>query len=50
MPAAQADTDKGRELLDHRVLQDILGLDEAHYEGVRRLARALSNEPVIAGR
>ena len=49
-PASEVATDQHREDLDRRVLRDMLGLDETLYQGVRHLATALGNEPVIAGR
>ena len=49
-PASEVATDQHREDLDRRVLKDMLGLDETLYQGVRRLAKALGNEPVIMGR
>ena len=47
--AAEVGTDQQRASLDRAVLGDVLGLEEAFYEGVRRLAQALSAEPSIIG-
>ena len=47
--AAEVGTDQQRASLDRAVLCDVLGLEEAFYEGVRRLAQALSAEPSIIG-
>ena len=47
-PAAEAGTDRQRARLDRAVLCDVLGLEEALYECVRHLARALSAEPSIS--
>ena len=48
-PAYLADADKNRALLDRRVVCDLLGFDEATYEGVRRLAAKWCAEPSVHG-
>ena len=48
-PAFLADADTNRALLDHRVICDLLGFDEATYEGVRRLAAKWCAEPSVHG-
>ena len=48
-PAYLADADEDRALLDRRVVCDLLGLDEATYVGVRRLAAKWCAEPSVRG-
>ncbi len=48
-PAYLADADPNRALLDRRVVRDLLGFDEAAYEGVRRLAAKWCAEPSVHG-
>ena len=48
-PAYLADADANRALLDRRVVCDLLGFDEATYEGVRRLAAKWCAEPSVHG-
>ncbi len=48
-PAYLADADANRALLDRRVLCDLLGFDDAVYEGVRRLAEKWCAEPSVHG-
>ena len=48
-PAYLADADPNRALLDRRVVCDLLGFDEATYEGVRRLAAKWCAEPSVHG-
>ena len=48
-PAYLADADANRALLDRRVLCDMLGFDDAVYEGVRRLAEKWCAEPSVHG-
>ena len=49
MPAYLADADPNRALLDHRVVCDLLGFDDATYRGVRRLAQKWCAEPSVHG-
>ena len=42
-------TDPNCALLDRRVVCDLLGFDEATYEGVRRLAAKWCAEPSVHG-
>ena len=48
-PAYLADADPNRALLDRRVICDLLGFDDATYQGVRRLARMWCAEPSVHG-
>ena len=48
-PAYLADADANRALLDRRVVRDLLGLDDAVYRAVRRLAQKWSAEPSVHG-
>ena len=48
-PAYLADADPNRALLDKRVICDLLGFDNATYEGVRRLAAKWCAEPSVHG-
>ena len=48
-PAYLADADPNRALLDRRVICDLLGFDNATYEGVRRLAAKWCAEPSVHG-
>ena len=48
-PAYLADVDPNRALLDRRVICDLLGFDNATYEGVRRLAAKWCAEPSVHG-
>ena len=48
-PAYLADADPNRALLDKRVVCDLLGFDQATYEGVRRLAAKWCAEPSVHG-
>ena len=48
-PAYLADADANRALLDRRVVCDILGFDDAVYEGVRMLAAKWRSEPSVHG-
>ena len=48
-PAYLADADPNRALLDRRVVCDLLGFDEAIYEGVRRLSAKWCAEPSVHG-
>ena len=48
-PAYLADADANRALLDRRVVCDMLGFDEAMYEGVRTLAAKWCAEPSVHG-
>ena len=48
-PAYLADADPNRALLDRRVVCDLLGFDEAVYQGVRRLAAKWCAEPSVHG-
>ena len=48
-PAYLADADPNRALLDRRVVCDLLGFDEATYEGVRRLSAKWCAEPSVHG-
>ena len=48
-PAYLADADANRALLDRRVLCDLLGFDDAVYQGVRRLAAKWCAEPSVHG-
>ena len=48
-PAYLADADPNRAYLDHRVVCDLLGLDESVYQGVRRLAAKWCAEPSVHG-
>ena len=48
-PAYLADTDPHRALLDRRVVRDLLGLGEATYAAVRRLAAKWCAEPSVHG-
>ena len=48
-PAYLADADPNRALLDRRVLCDLLGFDDAVYQGVRRLAAKWCAEPSVHG-
>ena len=50
LPANQADKDPNRALLDRRVVCDLLGFDEAVYQGVRLLAEKWCAEPSVRGR
>ena len=49
MPAYLADADPNRDLLDRRVIMDLLGFDEEVYRGVRRLAQKWCAEPSVHG-
>ena len=48
-PAYLADADPNRALLDRRVVCDMLGFDDAVYEGVRMLAAKWCAEPSVHG-
>ena len=48
-PAYLADADANRALLDRRVVCDMLGFDDAVYEGVRMLAAKWCAEPSVHG-
>ena len=48
-PAYLADADANRALLDRRVVCDMLGFDDAVYEGVRMLAAKWGAEPSVHG-
>lgn len=48
-PAYLADADPNRALLDHRVVCDLLGLDEDVYKGVRMLSAKWCAEPSVHG-
>ena len=48
-PAYLADADPNRALLDRRVVCDMLGFDDAVYEGVRMLAAKWRAEPSVHG-
>ena len=48
-PAYLADADANRALLDRRVVCDLLGFDDAVYQGVRRLAAKWCAEPSVHG-
>ena len=48
-PAYLADADANRALLDRRVVCDMLGFDDAVYEGVRMLAAKWRSEPSVHG-
>ena len=48
-PAYLADADANRALLDRRVVCDMLGFDDAVYEGVRMLAAKWCSEPSVHG-
>ena len=48
-PAYLADADSNRAFLDHRVLCDLLGSDEATYFAVRHLAAKWCAEPSVHG-
>ena len=48
-PAYLADADANRALLDRRVICDMLGFDDAVYEGVRMLAAKWCAEPSVHG-
>ena len=48
-PAYLADADKKRELLDRRVVCDLLGFGEDVYESVRLLAAKWCAEPSVHG-
>ena len=49
LPAYLADADPNRALLDQRVVCDLLGFEEAVYQGVRRLAAKWCAEPSVHG-
>jgi methylase of polypeptide subunit release factors len=49
LPAYLSDADPNRDLLDRRVICDLLGFDEFVYEGVRSLAQRWCNEPSVHG-
>ena len=49
MPAYLADADPNRDLLDRRVVMDMLGFDEKIYLAVRLLAQKLCAEPSVHG-
>ncbi len=49
MPAYLADADPNRDLLDRRVVMDMLGFDEDIYVAVRRLAQKWCAEPSVHG-
>ena len=49
LPAYLADADPNRALLDKRVVGDLLGFEEAVYQGVRRLAAKWCAEPSVHG-
>ena len=49
MPAYLADADPNRALLDKRVICDLLGFEDAVYQGVRRLAEKWCAEPSVHG-
>lgn len=48
-PAFLADADPNRDLLDRRVVMDLLGFDEDTYLAVRRLAQKWCAEPSVHG-
>ena len=48
-PAYLADADPNRDLLDRRVICDLLGFDDATYVAVRRLAAKWCAEPSVHG-
>ena len=49
LPAYLADADPNRDLLDRRVVMDMLGCDEDTYLAVRRLAQKWCAEPSVHG-
>ena len=49
LPAYLADADANRALLDKRVVCDLLGFEDAVYQGVRRLAAKWCAEPSVHG-
>ena len=49
LPAYLADADPNRALLDKRVVCDLLGFEEAVYQGVRRLSAKWCAEPSVHG-
>ena len=49
MPAYLADADPNRDLLDQRVVMDMLGFDKETYLAVRRLAQKWCAEPSVKG-
>ena len=49
LPAYLADADPNRDLLDRRVVMDMLGFDEDTYLAVRRLAQKWCAEPSVHG-
>ena len=49
LPAYLADADPNRDLLDRRVVMDLLGFDEGIYLAVRRLAQKWCAEPSVHG-
>ncbi len=49
LPAYLADADPSRDLLDRRVIIDLLGFDEGTYLAVRRLAQKWCAEPSVHG-
>ena len=49
LPAYLADADPNRDLLDRRVVMDMLGFDEDIYLAVRRLAQKWCAEPSVHG-
>ncbi len=49
LPAYLADADPNRDLLDRRVIMDLLGFDEDTYLAVRRLAQKWCAEPSVHG-
>ena len=49
LPAYLVDADPNRALLDERVICDLLGFEEAVYQGVRRLAAKWCAEPSVHG-
>ena len=48
-PAYLADADPNRDLLDRRVVCDLLGFDEEVYKAVRRLSQKWCAEPSVHG-
>ena len=48
-PAYLADADPNRALLDRRLTQDVLGMDERAYQAIRRLSAKWCAEPSVHG-